>query len=142
MEGQLHEGLLEVVLPGAGVELGHRAFGHRAAVRHDHHVVAEAFHLLHDVGGEHDALAVLVAQPAQGVAQRARGQHVQAVGRLVEDDVGRVVHQRARQRRLHALALAEAVGAPVQQRPHVQHLGQKFRRGPRRRPSSCPCSRP
>ena len=48
--------------------------------------------------------------------RRARGQHVEAVGRLVEHDVGRVVHQRARQRGLHALALAEAFGAAVEQR--------------------------
>ena len=34
-----------------------------------------------------DALALLVAQPAKRLAQAAGGQHVQAVGRLVQDDV-------------------------------------------------------
>ena len=43
-------------------------------------MVTKPLHLLHDVGGKHDALALLVAQPPQRVAQRAGRQHVQAVG--------------------------------------------------------------
>jgi hypothetical protein len=38
-------------------------------MRHHHHLVAQPLHLLHDVGGKDDALALLVAQPAQRVAQ-------------------------------------------------------------------------
>ena len=76
-------------------------------------------------------LPCLVAQPAQRLAQRTRGQHVEAIGRLVEDQVRRVVNDRARQRRLHALALREAFGAAVEQRLHLEHVGQQFgaRRG-------------
>ena len=64
------------------------------------------------------------AQPAQALAQRARGEHVEAVRRLVQDDVRRVVDKRPRQRGLHAFALAEALGAALQERRHVEHLRQ------------------
>jgi hypothetical protein len=40
-----------------------------------------------------------------------------------------VVHQRARERRLHALALAEAIGAAVEQGAHVEHVGECFGAG-------------
>ena len=103
------ERLLEIVVAAAPAQLVDAALGHRAPVRHDHHVVAQALHLLHDVRAKDNALAVLVAQLAQRLAQAANGLHVEAVGRLVEDDVRRVVNQRARERRLHALALAEAL---------------------------------
>jgi hypothetical protein len=86
-------------------------------------------------------LPCLVAQAAQRVAQRARGQHVQAVGGLVQDDVRRVVHQRARQRGLHALALAEALGAAVQQRRISSMSARSF--GARRGGGAVmPCRRP
>ena len=70
---------------------------------------------------------MLVAQASQRVAQRAGGQHVQAVGGFVQHDVGGVVHEGAGQCGLHAFALAEAFGAAVQQSLHVQHLGQGLR---------------
>jgi hypothetical protein len=38
-------------------------------MRDHHHVVAQPFHLLHDVGGKDDALALVVAQVAQRLAQ-------------------------------------------------------------------------
>jgi hypothetical protein len=95
-------------------------------VRHHHHAIAEALHLLHDVRREHDALARFVAQRAQDVAQRPGGHHVQPVGGFVEHDVGRVVHQRACERRLHPLALAEAVGAAVEQRLHVEQAAERL----------------
>ena len=96
-------------------------------MRDDDDAVAQPLDLLHDVRREDDAFALLVAQPPQRLAQRARGQHVEAIGRLVEHEVRRVVNDRARQRRLHALALREAFGAAVEQRLHLQHLGQQFR---------------
>ena len=74
-KGQLHEGLFEVGLLRLARQLGHRALGHRAALGDDDDLVAQPFDLLHDVGGEHDALAFVVAQPAQRLAQRTRGQH-------------------------------------------------------------------
>ena len=83
--------------------------------RHDHDLVAERRDFLHHVAREEHALAG-VAQAPDHVAQAARGHHVEPVGGLVEDHVGRVVHERARDRDLHALALREAVGAPVEER--------------------------
>jgi hypothetical protein len=53
------------VCPVQRAQFGHRALGHGAAVRDHHHLVAQPLHLLHDVGGEDDALALLVAQAAQ-----------------------------------------------------------------------------
>jgi hypothetical protein len=78
------------------------------------------------VGREDDALraARRRAQPAQALAQGAGGEHVEAVGGFVENDVGRVVDQGPRQRRLHPLALAEAFRAPVEQGAHVEHAGE------------------
>ena len=55
-------------------------------VRDHHDAVTQRGDLLHDVAGE-DHAAALAAQLAQEVAQAARGHHVQAVGRLVEDHV-------------------------------------------------------
>ena len=96
-------------------------------MRDHHHVVTQAFHLLHDVGRKDDALAVLVAQTAQRLAQCPCGQHVQPVGGFVEHDVGGVVHQRAGKCGLHALTLAEAFGSAVEQGRHVQHFGKRLR---------------
>jgi hypothetical protein len=89
-EGEANERLLEVAL---AVRSSSSATVPLATVRpfgdHDD-AVAEALDLLHDVGREDDALAAACgrAQPAQALAQSARGEHVEAVGRLVEDDVG------------------------------------------------------
>jgi hypothetical protein len=57
----------------------------------------------------------------------ARREDVEAVGRLVENDVGGVVDESAHERGLHPLALAEAGGAPVEQRRHVEHAGEVLR---------------
>src|SRR5260221_10565229 len=74
-ERELHEGLLEIVFTGVGQQVVDRARSHGAPVRHHHHAVAQALHLLHDVRREHDALAAAFgrAQKAQSIAQRARG---------------------------------------------------------------------
>jgi hypothetical protein len=104
----------------------HAATRHAAACRDDDDLVAQLLHLLHDVCGEDDAFAAALgaAQPAQRLSQGAGGQHVQPVGGLVQHDVGGVVHEGAGQRRLHALALAEALGAAVQDGLHLQQLRQ------------------
>ena len=139
-ERQLDEGLLEVAsrrsAPSSSATLPSATVRPCATTTT---LVAQPLDLLHDVASRTrcTCAALGVAQPAQRVAQRARGQHVEAVGRLVEHDVRRVVHQRARQRGLHALALAEAVGAAVEQRLHVEQLRQRL--GARRRRRRAPC---
>ena len=61
----------------------------RTSPLRDHHdAVAQRGDLLHDVAGE-DHAAAFAAQLPQEVAQAARGHHVEAVGRLVEDHVAR-----------------------------------------------------
>ena len=52
-------------------------------------------------------------QPPHDRAHGARAHHVEAVGRLVEQHVLRVVHQRAGERHLGALAVREARRAPI-----------------------------
>jgi hypothetical protein len=91
------------------------------------------------VAGE-DHAAALFAQAAQEFAQAAGGHHVEAVGRLVEDDVLRVVHQGARDRGLGALALREALGLAVEDLVHVQRRASA--RCARDLASSMPCRRP
>ena len=93
-------------------ELVGGAFGHDAAARDDHDAVAECRDLGEDVARE-DHAAALVAQVPQQGAHRPDGHHVEAVGGLVQQHVGRVVHQRAGDADLHPLALREAGGAAV-----------------------------
>src|SRR3569623_1051968 len=63
--GQGYDRRLEVVGPRAGEQLRDGALGHRATRRDDHDAVAQALHLLHDVGREHDALRA-ACRSAQG----------------------------------------------------------------------------
>ena len=65
-------------------------------------------------------------QVAHEGAQAARGHHVEAVGGFVEDHVFRIVHQRARDRGLDALALREPLGAAVEDVAHLQRIHQFF----------------
>ncbi len=96
-----------------------RAGGDDRPLVHDHDVVAQRGDLLHDVAREQDAVpgaAQLLDQRAQG----ARRHHVEPVRRLVEQQVLRRVHQRARERDLDALALREALRAAVGDRAEVE----------------------
>ena len=73
---------------------------------------------------ENTTVPPFATQPADDLAHRARAHHVQAVGRLVEQHVARVVHQGARQRHLGPLAVREAGRAPIGDAGHVQQLQQ------------------
>ena len=79
-------------------------------------------------------------QLSQEIAQAARGHDVEAVGRLVEHDVARIVHQRARDRGLDALALREALGAAIGDVAHLQRLDQRIGARCAIVTSSSPCS--
>ena len=63
-------------------------------------------------------------EAADDLAHRARAHHVEAVGRLVEQHVLRVVDDGAGQRGLGALAVREAGDAAIGDRRHVEHLQQ------------------
>ena len=78
---------------------GKRAAGGHAPVYDDAHAVAHLFHKAEDVRGQKHGLA-LRPQLQQEVGHRLGRQHVQAVGGFVEDDDGRIVHHRHRQRDL------------------------------------------
>src|SRR6185437_14746334 len=93
----------------------------------DHHdAVAQPLDLLHDVRRENDAFAAAGgrSQPAKVFAQGPRRDDVEAVRRLVENDVRRVVDQRPHERRLHPLSLAESVGSTIEERGHREHSRQ------------------
>ena len=121
--GQAHEGVLQVLAAGRRADGLRRARGGHRAARDDDDLVAQGGHLLHHVAREEHALAGL-AQAPHRLAQAPRRHHVQPVGGLVEDHVGRVVHQRAGDGDLHALALGKAVGAAVEERPELEEPGQ------------------
>ena len=74
-------------------------------------------------------------------AHGARAHHVEAVGGFVEQDVLRVVHERARQRHLRALAMREAGRAPIRDRAHVEQIEQFLGRCASRS-LSIPCNAP
>ena len=65
------------------------------------------------------------AQLAQPVAQVPRRHHVEAVRRLVEQEMLRVVDERARERDLRALALREALRLAVRDRAELEPLDQR-----------------
>ncbi len=82
------------------------------AVGDDADVVAERGDFLHDMAGKQHAAAGVFQLQNQS-AQRARRHDVEAVRRLVEQHVLRVVHERAGERDLGALTLRKALGATV-----------------------------
>ena len=86
-------------------------------------MIAQGAHLLHHVAREDDAASV-VLEPPHLLADAARAHDVESVGRLVEDDVLRRVHQRAGDGHLAALAVAEAGGAAVLDPAHVERDDQ------------------
>jgi hypothetical protein len=98
----------------------------RAAARDHDHAVTQIIHFVHEMAGKQNAPA-FVAQVEQQLAHSPGGDHVQSVGGLVQQNVRRLVHNRARQRGLHALAEREALGAPVGDGFHSQQLDQLFR---------------
>ncbi len=80
-----------------------------------------------------------IAQMQQQPAQRARRDNVESVGRLVENQVMRVMDQRACERDLQSLAGREAFDATFQQRAHVEQLGH-FRKPLAAEPRSVRCA--
>jgi hypothetical protein len=78
-------------------------------VVHDRDPVAEAVGLLHVVRGEHDRHAALVQRP-DAVPQEEPGLGVEVVGRFVQEQHVRLVHQGPAQHD----ALLQATGEPVQ----------------------------
>ena len=63
------------------------------------------------------------AQMQQQPAQGARRDDVESIGRLVENQMMRVMDQRSRECHLQPLAGREAFDATFQQRAHVEQLG-------------------
>ena len=78
----------------------------------------------------------------QHLAQIADRHHVEPVGRLVEHDIAGVVHQRARQRHLDALALRESLGAAFDEAFHAERSGRARRCATPEASPAMPCSVP
>src|SRR5438105_9702860 len=91
----------------------------------DHDGVAQRGDFLHHVGGEQDALA-RVTQAAQKIAQTPDAHDIESVGRLVEQNRRRIVHQRTCNGDLHPLPLRKAVGAAVGERGEAELRQQSF----------------
>src|SRR5215470_12983570 len=86
---QLDERVFEVRLAGLRAQRVRRRIGDDAAPGDYDDAVAQRGDLLHDVAREQHA-AALAAQALEELAHRPRGHDVEAVGRLVEDDVARI----------------------------------------------------
>ena len=71
-----------------------RAVGHKAAVVDDDHALADRLHLRQDVGGKNDRVAL--AEALDQVADLDDLLRVEADGRLVQNQDGRVAEQRLR----------------------------------------------
>ena len=150
------ERVLEVVVAGLLPQLVGRAGRDDLAARDHHDRVAERRHLLHHVAREQHGVAFAL-QAADDLAHRARAHHVEAVGRLVEQHVLRVVDEarasatwcarRARSRRRadrrspFMSSSQQVLGAPAQVGPVIPAARRSSRcararsaadRGPRR----------
>jgi hypothetical protein len=105
-------------------ELGRTAAQRHAAGGDDHELVNQCFDFLHHVARKEHA-APLRPQLAQPIAQVPRGHDVEAVRRLVEQEMLRVVNQRARERDLGLLALRESFGFAARDRAELEPFDQR-----------------
>ena len=103
--------------------------------------VAERGDFLHHVAREQHGVAFAL-EAADDLAHRARAHHVEAVGRLVEQHVLRVVDDGAGQRGLGALAVREAGDAAIGDRRSCRASSAGDRCALRRSAPVMPCSSP
>src|SRR5260370_5244976 len=115
----IDEDCLEIVFGISVTELRERAFGEELAVVDDADDVAELLDFAHDVGGEDDGLAV-VAAFADKRSDGAGGHDVEAVGGLVKDHDGWIVHEGAGNGSFLLHAGGELVASAIAEAVHVQ----------------------
>jgi hypothetical protein len=88
--------------------------------------IAQRGHFLHNVAREQHAAAFLLESSDDG-AYGTRAHDVEAIGRLIEQDVLRVMHERASEAHFGALAVGEARRPAICDRIHVEEIEQLLR---------------
>ena len=103
-------------------QLGQRAVEHQPAVVDHDHPLAQLLHVAQVVRGEDHGGAALPVDRADEPADALLGHHVQADGRLVQEQERRIVQQRGGQVGAHALAQAQAAHGRIQERAQLQQV--------------------
>ncbi len=115
--------LFEHARIGLREDLGGRSGRDDQASRQNHDAIADSRHFRHHMTREHDG-ATRCRQIADDAPNLSSAQHVEAIGRLVEDDVGWIVNERAGQRDSSSLAKGQLSSRPrcdCCQRKPVEH---------------------
>ena len=109
---RLDEGFFEVGRTGRRTNTVRAVMDRDLAGRDDDDLVAECGDFLHDMAGETARICRRRVAVGSDHAVPAWPSHP-TVGRFVQDDVLRLVHQRARQRHFGFLTLRESLGPPI-----------------------------
>src|SRR5581483_5171272 len=123
---QPDERILETALPRLSTDAFRRAGGHDGPMGDHDDLVAERGHLLHDMAGKQQAVALLL-QTGQQPAQGTDGHDVQSVGRLIQQHVPGSMNDRARECGLDTLTLRKALRESIREIPHLQELDELAR---------------
>src|SRR5262245_17886788 len=115
--GEFQERLFHRTAPGLAADLGCVAARGDAPVRDDDDAIAQRPDVVEHVARKDDAGAA-IAHVSKDLTKRLDAGDVEAVRRLIEQQVGGRMHDRASQRHLHPLALREAarpaIGDPLE----------------------------
>ena len=103
-----------------------RPLGDEPAAVDDADHVAEFLHFAHDVGGIDHGLAARLAVTDE-FHNRPRRHHIESKRRFVENHNGRIMNQRAGDRRFLLHAGGKLVAAPVEEFVHVELVRQPLR---------------
>src|SRR5438128_3296751 len=118
-----HKDLFEVSLVVSVSQLGKCSFREELAGLDDSNDVAKLFDFTHDVSGKDDGLATVPAF-ANEVDDAPGGHDVETQGGLVKDHDGRIVDQRAGDRRFLLHARRKLVTATVSKFVHIEPIKQ------------------
>src|SRR5579863_3881685 len=115
----LHENLLQIVLPVPLPQLFQRSLRQHLSSLDDSHDVAQLFHFAHHMRRKNHRFSPVATLPDE-IDDGSRGHDVQAQGRLVENHHRRIMHQGPRNRSFLLHAGGKFVAAPVAEIVHVQ----------------------
>src|SRR5262249_7157418 len=111
----------------ASTQLIERAARDQPALVNDRRVAAEALHVIHQMRREEDGGAA-AGQLVHQVEEQTRRLHIEAIGRLVQDQELRLVQQREQQAELLLHAARVILGELVNGLAELQALDQRLQR--------------
>src|SRR5580700_7471462 len=114
-----HKQIFQILYSVSRSQVGKTSLCQQLAVMDDADVVAELFHLGHDVRGKDHGFAVVAAFPDES-DDGARGHDVQSHRRLVENHHRWIVHERARDGNFLFHSGGKLVAAPVAKIIHFE----------------------